>query len=83
MLIPTITVLIGIFYNIAMSGRIDGRFETLEARFSERLENLEARFSGRFEGIEARLAAIEGDLRRFYQLFGEHSARIEHLEKKR
>jgi hypothetical protein len=32
--------------------------------------------------IETRLLAIEGDLRRFYQILGEHSAKIENLEKK-
>ena len=32
--------------------------------------------------IETRLLAIEGDLRRFYQIHGEHSAKIENLEKK-
>jgi hypothetical protein len=32
--------------------------------------------------IESRLQAIEGDLRRFYQLLGEHSAKIENLERK-
>jgi hypothetical protein len=31
--------------------------------------------------IENRLGMIEGDLRRFYQLLGEHSAKIENLEK--
>lgn len=32
--------------------------------------------------IEARLLVIEGDLRRFYQILGEHSAKIDNLEKK-
>ena len=32
--------------------------------------------------IETRLLVIEGDLRRFYQIIGEHTARIDNLEKK-
>lgn len=32
--------------------------------------------------IESRLQGIEGDLRRFYQTLGEHSAKIENLERK-
>jgi len=32
--------------------------------------------------VESRLQVIEGDLRRFYQMLGEHSAKIENLEKK-
>lgn len=32
--------------------------------------------------LESRLTAIEGDLRRFYQFLGEHSAKIENLEKR-
>ncbi|HUH62091.1 MAG TPA: hypothetical protein VLZ50_03790 [Terracidiphilus sp.] len=32
--------------------------------------------------VENRLQVIEGDLRRFYQMLGEHSAKIDNLEKK-
>lgn len=32
--------------------------------------------------VESRLQVIEGDLRRFYQMLGEHTAKIENLEKK-
>ncbi len=32
--------------------------------------------------VESRLQVIEGDLRRFYQMLGEHSAKIDNLEKK-
>jgi hypothetical protein len=32
--------------------------------------------------VESRLQVIEGDLRGFYQMLGEHSAKIENLEKK-
>jgi hypothetical protein len=32
--------------------------------------------------VETRLLSIEGDLRRFYQLIGEHGGKIEILEKK-
>jgi hypothetical protein len=33
--------------------------------------------------VENRLTVIEGDLRRFYQILGEHSAKIDNLEKPR
>jgi hypothetical protein len=32
--------------------------------------------------MENRLQVIEGDLRRFWQILGEHSAKIENLERK-
>jgi hypothetical protein len=32
--------------------------------------------------IDTRLLVIEGDLRRFYQILGEHSAKVENLEKR-
>jgi len=32
--------------------------------------------------LENRVQSIEGDLRRFYQLIGEHSGKIDFLEKK-
>ena len=32
--------------------------------------------------VESRLQVIEGDLRRLYQMLGEHSAKIDNLEKK-
>lgn len=32
--------------------------------------------------VETRLNIIEGDLRRFFQIMGEHSAKIDNLEKK-
>jgi hypothetical protein len=38
--------------------------------------------NARISGIETRLVIIEGDLRRFYQLIGEHTGKIELLEKK-
>jgi hypothetical protein len=38
---------------------------------------LRSEMQGRFTGIESRLIAIEGDLRRFYEILGEHSGRIE------
>lgn len=51
-LIPTITVLVGILLNHSGNGR-----------------------------LVARLISIEGDLRRFYQILGEHGARLDNLEK--
>lgn len=35
-----------------------------------------------FTRVESRLTAIEADLRRFYQILGEHSKSINILEKK-
>ena len=52
-LIPTFTVLIGIF-----------------------------RSDARLASIEGRLSGIEGDLRTFYRVLGERSAKLEHLEKR-
>ncbi len=36
----------------------------------------------RMNRMENRLQVIEGDLRRFWQILGEHSAKIENLERK-
>ena len=43
-----------------------------------RLDSLEARMSA----IENRLIIIEGDMRRFYQILGEHTGKISMLERK-
>ena len=36
----------------------------------------------RFNTIESRLIVIEADLRRFYEILGDHSGRIDILQKK-
>ena len=45
----------------------NGRFNALESRMSS---------------LETRLVAIEGDLRRFYEILGRHDAEIEILKRK-
>ena len=38
--------------------------------------------NGRLNSIETRLIAIEGDLRRFYEILGRHDGEIEMLKRK-
>jgi hypothetical protein len=64
--IPSFMVLLGIFLNM---NSIKALRNEMESRFTG-IENC-------FTGIEARLIAIEGDMRRFYEILGEHSGKIE------
>jgi len=66
-LIPTITVLVGILLNHTGNNRVE--------------TNLNARISAVESNLGGRLTLIEGDLRRFYQILGEHGARLDNLEK--
>jgi archaellum component FlaC len=80
--VPSFLVLIGILLNLVGSSRIetrlDGRIDRAENGIGSRLDRIENRLTP----IENRLTTIEGDLRRFYQILGEHTAKIENLEKK-
>lgn len=38
--------------------------------------------NGRFNNIESRLIAIEGDLRRFYEILGRHGEAIDTLKER-
>jgi len=40
------------------------------------------RVEKRLDGVEGRLVVVEGDLRRFYQFLGEHTGRLDSLEKR-
>lgn len=81
--IPSFMVLLGILLNMYSFKGIEARFAEVESRFTgieSRFTGIEGRFTGfegRFTGIEGRLNVIEGDLRRFYELLGEHSGKIE------
>ncbi len=68
--IPTIAVLVGILLN-----------HNGISHLAARLGSIESHLGARIGSVESRLTAIEGDLRRFYQVLGEHSARLDNLEK--
>ena len=74
--IPSFMVLLGILLNMYSFKGIEARFVEVESRFTG-IEGRFTGFEGRFTKIEGRLNVIEGDLRRFYELLGEHSGRIE------
>jgi hypothetical protein len=40
------------------------------------------RLEGRFDRLEKRIDTIQSDLSRFYQILGEHSGKLEMLQKK-
>jgi len=69
--VPSFLILVGILLN-------QSAISSLRAEILSRFAGVEAHFTG----IENRLIVIEGDLRRFYQLIGEHSGKIESLERK-
>ena len=74
--IPSFMVLLGILLNMYSFKGIEARFVEVESRFTG-IEGRFTGFEGRFTKIEGSLNVIEGDLRRFYELLGEHSGRIE------
>lgn len=68
--IPTLAVLVGILLN-----------HNGISHLAARLSSAESQLGNRISGVENRLTAIEGDLRRFYHVLGEHSARLDNLER--
>jgi hypothetical protein len=51
--------------------------------FNQRgLDRLEGRVDSRFDRLEKRMDNMQSDLSRFYQILGEHSGKIEMLQKK-
>jgi hypothetical protein len=51
--------------------------------FNQRgLDKLEGRVDSRFDRLEKRMDTMQADLSRFYQILGEHSGKIEMLQKK-
>jgi hypothetical protein len=51
--------------------------------FNQRaLDKLEGRVDSRFDRLEKRMDTMQADLSRFYQVLGEHSGKIEMLQKK-
>lgn len=51
--------------------------------FNQRgLDKLEGRVDSRFDRLEKRMDTMQSDLSRFYQILGEHSGKIDLLQKK-
>jgi len=51
--------------------------------FNQRgLDRLEGRVDSRFDRLEKRMDNMQSDLSRFYQILGEHSGKIEMMQKK-
>ncbi len=51
--------------------------------FNQRgLDKLESRVDSRFDRLEKRMDTMQSDLSRFYQILGEHSGKIELMQKK-
>jgi hypothetical protein len=51
--------------------------------FNQRgLDKLENRVDSRFDRLEKRMDTMQADLARFYQILGEHTGKIEILQKK-
>jgi hypothetical protein len=51
--------------------------------FNQRgLDKLEGRVDSRFDRLEKRMGTMQADLSRFYQILGEHTGKIELLQKK-
>jgi hypothetical protein len=46
------------------------------------LDRLEGRVDSRFDRLEKRMDNMQSDLSRFYQILGEHSGKIEMMQKK-
>jgi hypothetical protein len=69
--VPVLAILFGILLNQRGLERLDTRIDKLEAK-------IEARFTH----MESRIHRIQADLAQFYRSLGEHSARIEALEKR-
>lgn len=73
--IPVFVILFGILLNQRavdkLEARMDARFNAVDARFNG--------VDGRFEGVNARLDRMQSDLAHFYQVLGEHEAKIDAL----
>lgn len=87
--IPTITVLVGILLNQSAIHRshdsLKGTDDSLRGELGGlrgELGGLRAELQATRSEILSRLQVVEGDLRRFYQILGEHNAKIENLEKR-
>jgi hypothetical protein len=51
--------------------------------FNQRgLDKLEGRVDSRFDWLEKRMDTMQADLSRFYQVLGEHTGKLEMLQKK-
>jgi uncharacterized protein YPO0396 len=81
--IPVLVILFGILLNQKGLDRLDGRIDRVEGRLDRVQTDLTARLDRMQGDLTARLDRMQADLSMFYKNLGEHSARIDNLEKRR
>jgi hypothetical protein len=68
--VPVLAILLGILLNQRGLERLDLR-----------IDKLEAKIESRFVHMEGPIDRIQADMAQFYRILGEHSAKIENLQK--